>query len=340
VISSRSDYVELRQKIKEKGLLNKQPWYYTHKIAVTLTLYAGSIAFLFLVDNIWWQLLNAVFAGFLFTQIGFLGHDAGHKQILASRYDVILLPFTFLIGIDRSWWLNKHDRHHANPNDPELDLDINQTLLAFSEEQAFSKKKGVRFVVKYQAFFLFPMMLLEALSLRIDGLRYVFRGENVGYLKTERALVLAHIPVYCIGLFFLLGFWQALAFIVIHQMVTGLYMSAVFAPNHKGMPLVNSATDSDFLRRQVLTARNVVEKWSVCNWLVTFFYGGLNYQIEHHLFTIMPRNNLGKARKIVMEFCKDRGVYYHETGLIRSYREILGSLHEVGASLREQPHAA
>ncbi|KJK33554.1 delta fatty acid desaturase, partial [Streptomyces variegatus] len=62
--------------------------------------------------------------------------------------------------------------------------------------------------------------------------------------------------------------------------------------------------------------------------------GGLNHQIEHHLFPSMPSPSLRRARTIVQRYCEDLGVDYVETGLITSYRLALTSLHQAGAPLR------
>ena len=86
---------------------------------------------------------------------------------------------------------------------------------------------------------------------------------------------------------------------------------------------------TDFLRRQVLTSRNVRGSW-----LVDFALGGLNYQIEHHLFPSMPRPNLRRSQAIVKEFCRQHGLTYCETTLWRSYAIALRHMHEVGRPLR------
>jgi fatty acid desaturase len=84
-------------------------------------------------------------------------------------------------------------------------------------------------------------------------------------------------------------------------------------------------------RRQVITARNVyAHPWN------DFWYGGLNYQIEHHLFPSMPRNNLKKAQKVVKAFCQEHEISYYETSVARSYKEILSFLHGIGTPLRKQ----
>ena len=83
-----------------------------------MALAAGWAAFV-LVGNSWWQLAVAVFLAVMFTQVGFLGHDAGHRQIFGSRrasYVLGLLYGNLCIGLSYGWWVDKHNRHHAHPN--------------------------------------------------------------------------------------------------------------------------------------------------------------------------------------------------------------------------------
>ena len=111
-------------------------------------------------------------------------------------------------------------------------------------------------------------------------------------------MMAGHIGVYTGLVFLSLPVWQGLLFIAVNQLLIGLYIGSTFAPNHKGMLMLDGKLQLDFLRRQVLTSRNV--KSSPVN---DFLYGGLNYQIEHHLFPSMPRNRLKEAQKIVRPFC-------------------------------------
>ncbi len=330
--SSANEYAELKRLIKQRGVLDKQPVYYAYKILVTLGLLALGLAALVVVDSLWLQLLNAAFLAFVFTQIGLIGHDAGHQQIFHSprRNDIILLTISFLVGLDRSWWFDKHNRHHVNPNNLDLDLDVNVPLLAFTEGQALNKKGFYRFIVRYQSYLFFPMLFLEAVSIRLDGIQYLLRRRNVKYPLAEALAMSAHFMVYFGLVFYLLSAWHAVAFIVVHQALIGLYMGSVFATNHKGMLMLDKGTGLDFLRRQALTSRNVRS-----NPFTDLWYGGLNYQIEHHLFPSIPRNKLGEARKIVKPFCEEHGISYCETGVLQSYKEILGYLHRMSAPLRE-----
>jgi len=103
-----------------------------------------------------------------------------------------------------------------------------------------------------------------------------------------------------------------------------------FAPNHKGMEMPDPDGASwGHLRRQVLTSRNI-RGGTLTDW----FLGGLNYQIEHHLFPSMPPPHLHLAQPLVRAHCRDLGISYTETGLVDSYRQALSHMHEVGEPLR------
>jgi fatty acid desaturase len=139
----------------------------------------------------------------------------------------------------------------------------------------------------------------------------------------------AHVAAYLVALLVVLSPPQAVAFVVVQQGLFGLYLGCSFAPNHKGMPTLTDADQLDFLRRQVLTSRNVAGSR-----LVDFVLGGLNYQIEHHLFPNMPRPNLRRAQPLIRAFCQQHGLPYTEASLFGSYAEAVRHLHVVGAPLR------
>ncbi len=327
-----SQFTELRKIINQKGLLNKQPAYYTYKILLNLGFLATGLILLMVIDNIWLQSVNAVFMGFVFTQIGFMGHDSGHRQIFhgARKNDMIgLIVGNLLIGISYGWWYDYHNAHHGNPNQPDLDPDIKIAPLAFYEEQARGKRGLTRFIVKYQGYFYFPLILFEGLSKRVSSIRYLLT-EQSRYRMVESVLLLAHYSIYLGLLFSLLGGWQALVFIAINQAIFGLYMGSVFAPNHKGMPILESDHKLDYLHMQVITARNIT-----AHPITDFIYGGLNYQIEHHLFPSLPRNKLREAQEVIKSFCQKHSISYHETSVLQSYREILGHFHEISAFIHD-----
>jgi fatty acid desaturase len=324
------DYGELRRLIRAEGLLRRRPGYYAVKIAiVVLLLAAGWTAFGMLGDS-WWQMPVAVYLAVVFAQIGFIGHEAGHRQIFRSRRAnnaVGLVLGDLLIGLSIGWWVTKHNRHHAFPNTEGKDPDIAIAAVAFTGDQARRRRGLARAVARYQAYLFFPMLLFEALSIHVISIRAMLRGPG-RHRWLECVLLLAHCAGYLVAVLVILSPVRAVAFIAIQQGLLGLYLGCAFAPNHKGMPVLSEQDTTDFLRRQVLTSRNV-SGGRVTETLL----GGLNYQIEHHLFPGMPRPSLRRCRILVRAFCAQTGVRYCEKGIISSYGDVLRHLHAAGQAL-------
>ena len=330
-----SDFAELSRTIKQRGLLQRRHGSYVLKFAVNAVLMAGGWTVFAVLGSSWWQLLTATFLAIVFTQLAFIGHDAGHKQIFTGKRanDVIGYLHGGLIGMSYDWWISKHNRHHANPNHEDEDPDIDIPLLAFTSEQAATKRGVLRWMAKYQAVLFFPLLLLEGLSLHVSGVQAVLRRE-VKATRLEAALLAAHIAGYLTAVFWVLSPLQAVVFIAVHQGLWGVYMGCSFAPNHKGMPTLSAGQKLDYLRKQVLTSRNVRG-----GRFTDFALGGLNYQIEHHLFPNMPRANLRHAQPLVQQFCVRSGISYSQTSALGSYAQVLRHLHAIGAPLRRAAHA-
>jgi fatty acid desaturase len=326
-----SQYTQLSRQIKQAGLLDRRRGWYAAKIVLNLGLLAaGGAAFVLLGDS-WWQLVTAAYLAVVFTQVAFVGHDAGHRQIFRSRHAnnlVGLVHANLLVGISFGWWVAKHDRHHSNPNHEDLDPDIDIPALAFTAGQARDKRGLARVVARYQAYLFFPLLLLEAAQLHVASAKAIVRDTGRATM-VEALLLLLHIVGYVTALFLVQSPLQAAVFVLIQQGLFGLYLGCSFAPNHKGMPTLSEAEELDFLRSQVLTSRNVAGSR-----LVDFLLGGLNYQIEHHLFPNMPRPNLRRAQPLVRAFCRQHGLPYVEATMFGSYAEAVRHLHSVGAPLR------
>jgi len=322
-----SEYALLSRQIKQAGLLERRPAYYIWKIMATVALLAaGWVAFV-LVGNSWWQLAVAVFLAVMFTQVGFLGHDAGHRQVFGSRranYVLGVLLGNLGIGLSYGWWVNKHNKHHAHPNTEGADPDIMLGALAFSAAQARGSRPVARLVYRYQAYLFFPMLLGEAISLHTSSIRALTCRE-ARRRSLETTLIVVHFVGYLTVVFLVLSPVKAVVFIVVQQGLFGVYLGSSFAPNHKGMLILDADDRTDFLRRQVLTSRNVRG-----GWLTDFALGGLNYQIEHHLFPSMPRPNLRHSKAVIEAFCQQHELPYCESSLIGSYAQALRYLNTVG----------
>ncbi len=330
--SINRDYSDLKRLIVEHRLLEKQTGFYVYKFFLTFALLAASLIFLAWVHNPWLQLLNAAFLGFVSAQVAFLGHDAGHRQVAKTARGNDRIGYfvaNLVSGVCFTWWLDDHNRHHAHTNDLENDPNVDYPVLAFDSAQLPGKRGVARFIVKYQKFFFFPILSLSGINLKAGTIKFMFQN-SFPSRNFEALLIAIHHALYLGILVTALGWWT-LPFMVVHMLSYGLFLGAVFAPNHKGMPILEGEARRDFLRCQVLTSRNVR-----AHPVTDFMYGGLNYQIEHHLFPSVPRNKMRQLQRIVKPFCDEREVSYHETGTWGSYQEIMDFLHEVSAPLREK----
>lgn len=326
-----SDFAALSRRIAAAGLLRPRNGYYVARLSlVGLALAGGWVAF-FALGASWWQLLVAVGMAVVYAQVALVAHDLAHRQVFRRRQPserAGLVAGNLAIGMSYGWWMDKHTRHHANPNHDDLDPDVAPEILIWTQEATVGRRGLVRFINAYQAYLFFPLLTLLGVSLRRSSVRALAKP-GIRRRGLESALLATHIVGYVAALASVLPPLQAVAFLVVHQALFGVYLGCTFAPNHKGMPAPDGT--EDFLRKQVLTSRNVTG-----GPLVDAALGGLNYQIEHHLFPSMPTPNLRRARPIVREFCAEIGVPYRETGLLASYGEALRHLHEVGAPLRRQ----
>ena len=140
-------------------------------------------------------------------------------------------------------------------------------------------------------------MLLRSSGMHVLGISRLARRRDRAS-AVEASLLALHAALYLTVVLLVLSPLKALAFLVVQQAVFSLYLGVSFAPNHKGMPIIESATEAGFARRQVVTARNVTG-----GRLTTFMLGGLNYQIEHHLFLLDAPAQPATSPGPVRDFC-------------------------------------
>lgn len=324
-----SDYARLTERIKRAGLLGRRPAYYAIRIGLVAAAYVGAWAAFAVLGDSWYQLIVASVLAVVFAQLALVAHDLAHRQVFKSRRPsevAGLIAGNLGIGMSYGWWMDKHTRHHANPNHPEQDPDVAPDFLVWSLDQAQASRGLPRFIGRSQAFLFFPLLLLEGLNLHFASAR-ALRRKSIRHRWAEILLLAIHLVGYSAVVFAMLPLGKALLFMAVHQGLFGLYLGCTFAPNHKGMPMPSGQLD--FLRKQVLTSRNVTG-----GRLMDVALGGLNHQIEHHLFPNMPSPNLRRAKPIVHDFCREIGVSYQDSGLISSYKQALTHLHRVGAPLR------
>jgi fatty acid desaturase len=328
-----TDYSQLLQSVQAAGLFQRRYGYY----AVKLTLLAGVLAGVWVcftvVGDSWVQLAVAAVLGVVLTQIMFTSHDAAHRQIFRShRANEItaLLMGTLVGGVSLAWWNTKHNKHHAAPNQIGKDPDIMPAVVQFYPPEKPPRSAVGRFLRERQGWWFFPLLLLEALNLHWQSLYAVITTPTLKRRRTELALLAVRWGGYPAVLFVFLSPGTAAAFLLVQLAVMGVYLGSSFAASHIGMPILPPDSRVDFLRRQVLMSRNVKG-----GRVASFAMGGLNYQIEHHLFPNMPRPSLRKVRPIVRQFCSDASISYHEVTITRAWALVAAYLNRVGPGARD-----
>jgi fatty acid desaturase len=332
-------FAPLLRTVREQGLLAARTGWYVRAIAFNLLAVAAIVTGVVLTGPSWQVLWFAPLLALASARSAFIGHDACHSQIARNRRVsglIGLVHGNLLLGMSRQWWNDKHNRHHANPNHLEKDPDVAADVLVWTRGQAEGRSGIRRWITRYQAWLFFPLTTLEGFALKAAGFAAVLsnpRGDrrSRGARVVEASTLTLHLAAYLTLLLTSMTPLQALAFVLIHQMLFGLHLGMAFAPNHKGMEMPDGTLGREWghLHRQVLTSRNVKGNL-VTDWLL----GGLNYQIEHHLFPSMPRPHLKRAQPLVRDYCLRLGVPYTETSAAESYRQALSHMHQVGAAAR------
>nr|WP_236779206.1 acyl-CoA desaturase [Agromyces seonyuensis] len=326
-------YSAVSKVVKESGLLRRTHTFYGLLLGGLTLALGGVVTGFILLGDSWLQLLMAGALGVILTQFAFVAHEASHRQVLESgpandRLGRFLA--SFVVGMSYAWWMTKHTRHHANPNRVGHDPDIEFDTISFQESDAARQRGLMALLTRKQGYAFFPLLLLEGLNLHWRSLQTLTAREPVKGRWIELGFIVTRFALYLGVLFTFLPLGMAFAFLGVQLGVFGVYMGASFAPNHKGMEIIPAHVKLDFFSKQVRTSRNI----SGGVW-ASALMGGLNYQVEHHLFPSMPRPHLARARDIVREHCRTLGVPYTETNIVRSYGIVIEYLNRVGLAARD-----
>jgi len=354
-------YRNLRTELIRDGLYEASHLYYFFKCMSQFAIWSTGVYFAYASSFGSYPslLLSALVLALFFQQSGWLAHDYLHHQVFKNRFygDCFgMLWGNLAQGFSQSWWKNKHNSHHAVPNlhsslpdaqdgDPDIDT---MPLLAWSMTMAkyAEESKLGRFMVTWQSVLYFPILCVARVSWLTQSFLHVFDGlQKVGnikfdkkshfvqYPKAELAFLMLHYVWYFMCVYWAIlgqGLLGAAAFIVANNCLCGLFLAVVFGLGHNGMKTYDADKRPDFWKLQVTTTRNITS-----NWFLDWFCGGLQYQVEHHLFPSIPRHHLPEIHQRVVKFCKENGVTYHETGVWVGTKEVLSHLNAVSKEFLE-----
>jgi fatty acid desaturase len=312
-----NNFDELKAQVREAGLLERVPVRGSiEMIAVIL-----SLVVVYSTATMWNPFLLGLFMSLIFTRAVFVSHDILHTQYFKNKSLSMKLSYPFsalILSNSSSWWDFKHNiNHHTYCNIITKDEDIMALDGAFTP----NNKGNSEFLKKYKhiifwgaMFFMYPAFIAQSYS-------FALKRKNYG----EFALMLLHWPLIWGTMFYILPFSDALIVYLTLNFTLSPWLSFGFITNHLGCEVFeeNEGKELSWMELQMRTSRSL-SGGAIVHW----FYGGLNTQIEHHLFPKAPRFNLLKVQKMTREFAKKHNMKYFETTPIQAYVQINDAIKE------------
>ena len=321
---------DLRARLDQHELLEPSRFWTRKLLFWVPTFFLSYLGLLALPLGPLWLLLALIASVGLLT-MGYVGHDAGHFAVSKARWVNDFwgqFGMTFLCGMSFGFWRSRHNVHHVHCQEVGGDPDMHFGVLfsVYPESASWHSPLG-RFFLRIQKWSFWPLSAFYWVALRYDGVRDLIQRPKE--TKIDRFLM----PLHWIALLIVPGLvfgWPAalLAYVTV-SCISSLMTASVFIPNHMGMPRLNPGHEVSYLEQQITTSRNIANPP-----LLDFYYGGLNSQIEHHLFPRVPHNRYRQMRGVVRDFCAERGIAYNEVSLYRALASVGQHLGKITAAAR------
>lgn len=335
-------YRELHQRIRDQGLYQCNYWAYGVECSRYLTLAVLS----FICLRTGWYMLSAFFLGFMWHQLVFTAHDAGHMGITHDFHtDTVIgiIIADFIGGLSMGWWKRSHNVHHIVTNAPEHDPDIEHLpffaishrflgdLTSTYYDRLMKYDAFAKTLLRVQAWTYFPILSLARFNLCVLSWDYLLagRGPRKGIAAWHRWLEIAG------QVFFWTWFgygvlykslpdnWTRFGYLMISNMTASpLHVQIVLS--HFAMSTADLGPQESFPQKMLRTTMDVD-----CPPWLDFIHGGLQFQAIHHLFPRIPRHNLRRTQKMVQDFCNEVGIPYALYGFTNGNKQVIGRLSEV-----------
>ena len=313
---SKDLFNELKEEVKNQGLLERIPIRGT----IEMILIIISVGIALYTSPLWNPILLGLFFTVFMTRSVFVSHDLLHTQYFKSKSLSKKLSYPFasiILNMSPSWWDWKHNvNHHTYCNIEGKDADIK------AMNGAFMKKKGKnKFLKKYKflifwgaQFFMYPAFVAQSYKFVITR-----------KLWTELFFMTLHYVIIVGTLISQIGIVTTLLVGLTITLTLSPWLSFGFITNHLGCETFDEEEGSKltWMELQMRGSRSLSG-----GLLIHWIYGGLNTQIEHHLFPKAPRFNLLKVQKITKDFCKKNNINYFEATPIQAYIQINNALKE------------
>lgn len=304
-------FKELKERVREEGLLERVPI----RGSIEMIAIVISMILIFATANLWNPILLGLFMTLVFTRAVFVSHDILHTQYFKNKTLSRRLSYPFsatILSSSTSWWDFKHNiNHHTYCNIAEKDEDIRAFRGAFTT----NNKKDIKLLRKFKYLIFWGSTLFMYPAFIVQSYNFAIKNKKYG----ELAIMSTHWFVIWGTMFYILPFYSALVVMITLYFSLSLWLSFGFMTNHLGCEdfSLEEGNSLSWMELQMRGSRSLIG-----GKFVHWFFGGLNTQIEHHLFPKAPRFNLLKVQNMTRAFAKENNLVYFETTPLQAYVQI------------------
>lgn len=339
------DYRRLVSEFSKLGMFEQRGNTVTILLMVIAVLFSAVVYSVLCVESAALRVASGFLLGILWIQSGWIGHDSGHHNVMPSkgltRFTQVLCGNCFA-GICIAWWKRNHNAHHIACNSLEYDPDLQFIPLFAVHSRLFNSIRSyfydrkleftriARFMVSYQHWTFYPVMAVARINLFAQSLILLFTHKSVPN-RLQEILGMAVFYIWYPLLVSFLPTWpERVAFVLASLSGVGIqhvqfclnhFSSSVFEGPPKGL---------EWVKMQTAGTLNVD-----CSPWMDWFHGGLQFQVEHHLFPRLPRCHYRKIAPLVRDFCKRNGLVYSSASFWQSNLMIVRTLRNAAMEARD-----
>ncbi|TPX33599.1 hypothetical protein SmJEL517_g03523 [Synchytrium microbalum] len=334
------DFLALEARLQKEGYFETNYWFYVREFIKTCILTSLAVWLLVKGRPGWFEVVaSCLTLAAMWHQVAFVAHDAGHNGITHNRYidgAIGTLVANFVGGLSIGWWKSSHNVHHIVTNDPEHDPDIQLlpffavTTRLFTGVYSTYYKAFLEFdlpaklLIRFQHLYYYIILGFGRFNLHALSISHLSKNNQVNpYRMHEIALT----SIFWCWYLYLLSYvptWPMVVVYVLLGHIATFLLHVQITLSHYGMSCEEHAEDEEFAVKALRTTMNVD-----CPWYIDWLHGGLQFQVEHHLFPRMPRHNLRKVRPFVRQYAKDNGITYVEYPFAEGNWVVLANLKHV-----------
>ncbi|CAL5400931.1 unnamed protein product [Camellia sinensis] len=330
------DYRRLASEFSKAGMFDKKEHVVIYSLCFVAMLFVSCICGVLCSNSFWVHMGSGALLGFAWVQISYLGHDSGHYNMMTTKgFNKLaqILSGNCLTGISIAWWKWTHNAHHIACNSLDYDPDLQHlpffavssklfhsiTSRFYGRELTFDPVS--RFLVCYQHFTFYPVMCVARVNLFLQTFLLLLSKRRV----PDRALNILGILVFWTWFPLLVSclpnWTERVLFVLASFSVTSI-QHIQFCLNHFSANVyVGSPTGNDWFEKQTSGTIDI----SCSSWM-DWFHGGLQFQLEHHLFPRLPRCHLRKVSPVVRELCKKHNLPYRSLSFFEANVQTIKTL--------------